>query len=360
MKFKTPSGKVINATKLSKVKSISRPVWVMIDGKQYLFKKRVKKSFSDFGEVLVSQILEKAGLPSESFVKYYPVKTKFNKNGTLCKTFLKPCEIMITAYEIFYENVLDKVDAPLVIDSYDEMLMEELKGQYASSVEYAVKQAEEYSKRNSLAFDIKDTEDRLTTMFIADYFLCQLDRHTSNYGFIVNEQEKTMRLVPIFDHGYSLDLDLKEKFIKERLLRPTQYNKKKVHLRFGYSEVGMYDGALRESRYFGKGGIIVSDIIDLYNTNDEAKRLIEKFMGLDIKAEIDACEKQFGYKIPEMHKTHMRNYYNSRLEAIDGFIQNINKRLSKSKTNSKVALKTHTKRVPQSSKEQIEEQNLSV
>ncbi|MBR4407206.1 MAG: hypothetical protein IKT27_02730 [Clostridia bacterium] len=350
MKLKMPSGetKIVQKIKGGNLSSISKPQWLDVDGERYLFKRRVKNTFSDVGEVFVTQILDKISLPRDYYVPYIHVKTSYGKNGTICRNFLQNGEKIVMAFDVIYKNAMRKSELFMTKDEFDEKLADEMKWPYLSSVEGMLKEIEEYANNRNYEIDLDDTKQKLSALFVIDFFLCQYDRHANNYGFILNHKDKTIRVAPFFDNGFALDLDLKQKYIKERLLRPKTYNSKVV-LKLAYTQTE--SESFENSRYFKNGGVFVADIVELYNNNPNCKSIIDKFMALDMQSEIKLCEETNNIILPEIYKTHMKQYYKSRYDAIEEFINKINKRLAKSKTTSRVSLNQSSANQPKKNKE---------
>lgn len=62
--------------------------------------------------------------------------------------------------------------------------------------------------------------------FVADALIGNFDRHKGNWGYLVNEDKKTVRLAPVYDCGSSLYPGLSEQGMKNVLDNPSEIEKR--------------------------------------------------------------------------------------------------------------------------------------
>lgn len=67
---------------------------------------------------------------------------------------------------------------------------------------------------NQVIYDTNKLKDFFWQMFIADSFVGNFDRHNGNWGFLINENLKTIELAPIYDCASCLYPQLTDEMIK--------------------------------------------------------------------------------------------------------------------------------------------------
>ena len=68
---------------------------------------------------------------------------------------------------------------------------------------------------NQLIYDVNELKDFFWDMFIADCLVGNFDRHNGNWGFLINEKLKEIKIAPIYDCASCLYPQLKDEKIAE-------------------------------------------------------------------------------------------------------------------------------------------------
>lgn len=60
---------------------------------------------------------------------------------------------------------------------------------------------------------VPDIKDSLNNMILFDYLVNNTDRHFKNFGFIADNSINTVRLAPLYDHGFSLGIEYDSEYL---------------------------------------------------------------------------------------------------------------------------------------------------
>lgn len=82
-------------------------------------------------------------------------------------------------------------------------------------------------------------KSKIDDMIILDFLINNIDRHTNNFGFLVNENNIIVDLFPIFDCGNSMDYN--DRFGKDKKDYSKMFNKPYVQLLDLVSDTSKYD-----------------------------------------------------------------------------------------------------------------------
>lgn len=69
--------------------------------------------------------------------------------------------------------------------------------------------------KNQQIYDAKELEEFFWNMFIVDALIGNFDRHNGNWGFLINETDKEVKIAPIYDCASCLYLQLTDEKILE-------------------------------------------------------------------------------------------------------------------------------------------------
>lgn len=131
-----------------------------------------------FSEYISCRIVASLGLPVQNvLLGYYK-----NKTVVACQDFVKPGEQLVE---------FDKIKVSYLSGSSNG------QGTELSDVLSTIKTHPFIPNKEKVL-------ERFWDMFIADTLLANFDRHNGNWGFLVNEEKKTIRLAPVYDCGSCL------------------------------------------------------------------------------------------------------------------------------------------------------------
>lgn len=308
-------------------------LWLKQGVDKYYFKERLPRKELYIGDVVAPYIFERVGLKPDDYLMYYLVEMETPegvKPGVLSKCYIAKNEFQLSYYDVAlfgycldngieYANIKDDKILGLEHSSKIrrfEQTFKENPGEYLVSVDDMLHNIKRFCGHFKFDVDLEDIEFKLKRMLIADFFLCQVDRHRGNTEFKVKHNKLSM--CPIFDHEHCLSVGLLGK----------AYNMTKFPIYTGFSSVGsqkntyeteaqnlatsgirnatMFAKSLKEnsnfmenSRLFRDNGLMACDIIAECLRDDRLKEIAYNFMCLDINKTLDQFEKDYmGIHIP--------------------------------------------------------------
>lgn len=343
--------------------------WLKKDGVKYYFKERLPRKELYIGDVVAPYIFERVGLKPSEYLMYYLVEMETpqgTKPGVLSRCYIGKHEFQLSYYDIAlfgfcldngiqYTDVKDDkilgLEHQSKINKF-ESTFKENPGQYLVSVDDMLYNIKRFCGHFKFDVDLADIEFKLKRMLLADFFLCQTDRHRGNTEFKVKHNKFTM--CPIFDHEHCLSVGLLGK----------TYNMTKFPIYTGFSAVGGYKndylmesqnlekssiyGAkelaqslvknadfMEKSRLLRDNGLMACDVIAECLRDDRLKKYAYNFMCLDINETLDQFEKDYmGIHIPI--KKCMCDQFETMQEKFALAFNIINKHFSqKNKSNAK-------------------------
>jgi hypothetical protein len=117
----------------------------------------------------------------------------------LASKVLECFNVDFVKYEGFYQ---EKGDKPVYVSKCKNFVTEEYDFVEACDLM-------EYCRRMMLSYEptVMMYDKNFANMIILDYILMNTDRHTQNYGFLMNAQGEIVRMAPLFDFNYALVSD---------------------------------------------------------------------------------------------------------------------------------------------------------
>lgn len=115
-----------------------------------------------------------------------------------------------------------------------------------------VNDIEEIINNHDRLFIKAEAIDRFWDTFVVDALLGNFDRHSGNWGYLVNEENRCMKLAPVYDCGACLYPELADKGIefvlnKEEEIKRRVYNIPVSTLKFNGKRVNYYDFLVNNS-----------------------------------------------------------------------------------------------------------------
>jgi len=275
-------------------------------------------------EVLCSRILEQVGC--SNFVKY-DIAGYRKTIGCICKSYRKvDDEKEIDLLEILVKNKYEKEKEQLGLGRYNrqsyeivyEKLLNELKNRehlYFFSIDNIIEQIKTYCENDGLHFDKEKTILELQEMAISDYFFYNDDRNCKNIAFLINRNNE-MRLVPIFDNGMSFGFE-------------TYPHKPKQFLQLGISNIGTHQN-FDNHAILKNNGLIVADIMQIYQNDERIKKYVDNFLALDIDQIISDFEVQENIAVDENFAKRIADLFKEKQSHFNAVRGKIEKRVNKS------------------------------
>ena len=308
-------------------------LWLKKDGEKYYFKERLPRKELYIGDVVAPYIFERVGFKPDEYLMYYLVDMETPegvKPGVLSKCYIGKHEFQLSYYDVAlfgfcldngieYANIKDDKILGLEHSSKIKRFEETFKenpGEYLVSAEDMLHNIKRFCGHFKFDVDLADIEFKLKRMLLADFFLCQVDRHRGNTEFKVKHNKFTM--CPIFDHEHCLSVGLLGK----------AYNMTKFPIYTGFSSVGAqkndylqesqnlaksgimgaseFANSLKKnanfmdnSRLFRNNGLMACDVIAECLRDERLKKYAFNFMSLDINETLNQFEKDYmGIHIP--------------------------------------------------------------
>lgn len=131
-----------------------------------------------FSEYISCKIVASLGLPVQNVL----LGNYKNKTVVACQDFVKPGEQLVE---------FDKIKVSYLSGSSNG------QGTELSDVISTIKTHPFIPNKEKVL-------ERFWDMFITDALIANFDRHNGNWGFLVNEEKKTIRLAPVYDCGSCL------------------------------------------------------------------------------------------------------------------------------------------------------------
>lgn len=149
-------------------------------------------SNSCISEYLACHIIETLGMTvQDTLLGEYEVQGE-KKVVVACKDFTKNTKILKQFAELKNSQI------------------ETSKNGYGTELSEIIETIEEQQ-----IYDVKELTEFFWNMFIADSLVGNFDRHNGNWGFLIDENEKTVDIAPIYDCGSCLYPQLTDERIKE-------------------------------------------------------------------------------------------------------------------------------------------------
>ncbi len=107
----------------------------------------------------------------------------------------------------------DFVNSGFVLKQFAELKnsqIESSKNGYGTELEEVIETID-----NQTIFDVKVLKEFFWNLFIADALVGNFDRHNGNWGFLINEQTKKVKIAPIYDCASCLFPQLDDERIEE-------------------------------------------------------------------------------------------------------------------------------------------------
>lgn len=333
-------------------------LWLKKDGQKFYFKERLPRKELYIGDVVAPYFFERVGLKPDEYLMYYLVEMETKegmKPGVLSKSYIGKHEFQLSYYDIAlfcycldndisYAHIKDDKILGLEHSSKIKRFEDTFKknpGQYLVSFDDMIADIQRFCSYHDFDVNIDDVAFKIKRMLIADFFLCQTDRHRGNTEFKIKHNKLSM--CPIFDHEHCLSVGLLGK----------AYNMTKFPIYTGFSAIGAHKNTyeaesqylekssiaggenfarslrqnkdfMESSRIFRDNGLMACDII-LECMND--KRLREftyNFLCLDGKKVLDDFEKDY-MKINKFIKQCMVDQFQTMQEKFALTFQAINK-----------------------------------
>lgn len=354
-------------------------MWLKRGNEKFYFKERLPWKEIYIGDVVAPYFFERVGLKPDEYLMYYLVEATTEsgglKPGVLSKNYIGKHEFQLSYYDIAlfcycldndinYARIKDDKILGLENESKIKRFEDTFKqnpGQYLVSAEDMLADIQRFCNYYQFDVDMEDIEFKLKRMLIADFFLCQTDRHRGNTEFKIKHNRLSM--CPIFDHEHSLSVGLLGK----------AYNMDKFPIYTGFSSVGAQRNtysaeanaienssilkakeiaqSLREnvdfmdtSRIFKNNGLMACDIISECMRDERLKQFTFNFLNLDGQKVLDDFEQDY-MEINKFIKQCMVDQFRTMQEKFALTFYAIDKHFASSKyKNSKFeALKTDFK-----------------
>lgn len=162
----------------------------------------MKISYSNnvFSEYISCKIVESIGLPVQKvLLGYYN-----DKIVVACCDFVEPGERLVE---------FDKIKVNYLSGSSNG------QGTELNDVLKTI-------KTHSFIRDKNAVLERFWNVFVVDALLANFDRHNGNWGFLINEERKTIKLAPIYDCGSCLLPRLSDDQMEQYLKSEEEFNKR--------------------------------------------------------------------------------------------------------------------------------------
>ena len=290
--------------------------WVSIDGQKYLFKtnylteadcETVTKT--NFGEVLYSHLAKKFNFPCvEAELAVGKIYGK-EVEGVLVKSFLHS----------EMEDSMGYKDMANFVSRLGYSPKNESNIDACASVAYYM------AKYQDRTYDEATTRKDLAKLCIVDYFLGQGDRHGRNIEYIFDENFN-LKLAPFFDNGFCLGFKYPKGLVNRYLNDPacqatndffgdppfffvTPYEKKEA-----YKD----KEDLRRCRDLSN----IIDIIKLCDKDAELKKLVDGFINLDIRSELEAINDNSKVQLPKEYIDFCEIIYKNRVAYYEKTLNN--------------------------------------
>lgn len=294
-------------------KGLLTKYWVVINDQRYLFKtnylfEQDAVTKTNFGEVLYYQLSKKLNFPCvEAELAVGNIDGK-EVEGVLIKSFLKN----------EMEDSMGYKDMVNVISKYG------YSPKHENNIEACVNVGYYMAKYQYREFNEEQTKKDLAKLCVVDYFLGQGDRHGRNIEYIFDEEFR-LRLAPFFDNGFCLGFKYTDGIIKKYLSDPTC---RATNDYFGdpaffyvkpYERLKEYDDK-DDSRHSGEYSNVL-DIIDMCKEDKELAKLVQGFLNLDIRKELEAMNNNSRVKLPKSYIDFSEIIYNNRVKYFNKLVK---------------------------------------
>lgn len=229
-----------------------------------------------------------------------------------------------------HETVLGIKDKKLVVACKDfkekgEELYEfrELKNEYVKGLEEKI---DSLSSSGENGIDINeimlimdnnptfinnpDLKDRFWDMFVVDSLIGNNDRNNGNWGILVNEDNKTTKIAPVYDNGASFSNKMSEERMKKILSDKTRFeNSAYISTTSAFLENDKNVNPLKyiektNNIYLNKAILRVVPNIDLNRIKDIIYEVPNSYEGIKVTSDI---QKEFYYKLIEYRYNNVLN-----------------------------------------------------
>ena len=275
---------------------INEKYFIRIDDKDYLFKYvNSDKDYSDFGEVITSQIANFLGIECVKSVFSNDFYDK-DRKGTL-----------ISSYRT--DDINEVLSLKSLLIKY---------GKNSININHDVNEAmevcEEFSKEFEIVLDNK-IEQRLKEMALLDFLLVQVDRNSKNIEFLIKEKDgkKNLELASIFDNGYCMSFHtskLTNKMTLNNLKNQRNYDEVILHRpRFCILK--------NEHRGDDADHFVTSDLAEELLKNRNLMEIYLKFKKINIEKYFDYVVKDSKRNIPNVYKETAISLIRYRIKTLD-------------------------------------------
>ncbi|WP_454961707.1 HipA domain-containing protein [Eggerthia catenaformis] len=235
-------------------------------------------------EYLGSHIYQTLGIPTqETLLGVYTIKGK-EKLVVACKDFVKTGEQLISFARV--------KNSCLNCDSSG----------FGVELKTVLEAIEEQNLLNTII-----VKERFWDMFAADALLGNFDRHNGNWGFLINEEKKTVSLAPVYDNGSCLYPQLSEEQMKAIINTPEEIEKR-LYV-FPNSALKIEGKKINYLKLYQEttNRQAIQSFIKVYNNID-----MDKIMNIIMDAPITDIQKQFySTMINERFENIMMKSYNA-------------------------------------------------
>lgn len=179
---------------------------VIIDGFDYLIKyqdKMTKHKINEtsyrnnvISEYVACKIIKLMNYPVQDVLIGYILKNNIKKEVVACKDFTELNEILFDFNKV-HNSQNDKTKEQVLFNSLelDDII---------SNIDLL--------NLNNLTS--KEIANRFYEQFVIDAFIGNYDRHNGNWGYVLNKENRNIRLAPLYDCGSSFDSKLNDEYIE--------------------------------------------------------------------------------------------------------------------------------------------------
>lgn len=276
---------------------INEKYWVDCGNKQYLFKyNRDKKDFTDFGEVFTSYICFILGV---NCVKAIFSDDLFEREEG------KKSGVLVESYRT--KNVKESFSLSSLKIKYKLSQME------SNTVKSVLSLIKAFCEDNDILLD-NNIEEELKEMALMDYLLMQTDRHAKNIEFLVikKDENKILKLAPMFDNGFCLSLQDSESFNKEYL--EELLNKKYLEVD-EFCDLKFYIG--ESKNIFEDNSSIIKDLAKELLQNKKLMKIYQNFCKLNFSEEAEFISSIRKSPLPNLNKDVIKYGIEQRIRFLD-------------------------------------------
>jgi len=290
---------------------ICEKYWIICNDKKYLFKFPDNNDFSDFGEVFISYLSFLLGFKC--------VKSRFCDSTLLEDKNQEQYVVDDTLQIVRTGTLIEDFRTKYTKETISLKWMVERFGRRHFSgftVREVYELCQELANKRNLKLD-KNLLTDLKNMALIDYLTLQVDRHSDNIEFLIEEINgiKTLKLAPMFDNGFCLFLFKSYNGIKE--INNIYSNNEIVPIKSGnYNTPPMFYIESTEkinNPYLS----IVRDLAKELKKNKNLMQIYKNFKELDFEAEINLLKKLYKKPLPKIYIETMVLGTKNRIKILD-------------------------------------------